>query len=164
MMSIYLDTNYRRGWEGAAYKRCVDESSYISTRIVKRHKLRVNEHHVWLMWRREGHPKTFRTQFIVFPGLVCDFMLGRKDATEDSQSYENHETYGYCKFEPIANRDISDAKGFEVPYAWGSPQAIPRSQNYSDEDRPNLDLVIHLDTQYKRPHHQLTYTSSSWNG
>jgi len=144
MMSIYIDTKYRRGWEGAAYKRCVSESSYISTRILKRHKLEVDGHHIRLTWRREGHPKTFNTQFIVLPGLDCDFMLGGKDITEDSQSYENQEAYypGY------------------FPYSRGSPQAIPRSQNYSDEDKPNLNLVIHLETQYNRPR-QLIYTSSS---
>ena len=85
-MSIYLPNGK---WKGAALKYCQEEESYVSRKIIDRHKLEkeISEYgeygRIRLTWRLYGEEETNVTQFIVHESLSCDFMLGTRHLDED---------------------------------------------------------------------------------
>jgi hypothetical protein len=88
-------------WEGAALKYCQKEESYVSQKIIGRHKLEKEiseDGRIRLTWRLYGEEGTNVTQFTVHDSLPCDFMLGtrrfdeefnRDDSSEDDEDAES---------------------------------------------------------------------------
>jgi hypothetical protein len=73
-------------WKGAALKYCKQEESYVSLKIIDRHKLEKEiseDGRIRLTWRLDGEEETNVTQFTVHEGLSCDFMLGKQCFDED---------------------------------------------------------------------------------
>ncbi len=82
-MSICLPNGQ---WKGAALKYCKHDESYVSLKIIERHKL---ENHISedgrirLTWHLCDKEDTDLTQFTVHKGLSCDFMLGERCFDEE---------------------------------------------------------------------------------
>jgi hypothetical protein len=93
-MSIYLPNGK---WGGAALKYWKKEESYISRKIIDRHKLEkeTSEYgeyrRIRLTWRLCGEEDTNVTQFTVHESLPCDFMLGTRHLDEDFNRADSSE-------------------------------------------------------------------------
>ncbi|KAF8857579.1 hypothetical protein BDZ45DRAFT_744246 [Acephala macrosclerotiorum] len=129
IMSIYLDSKI--AWAGAAMKYCLEDDSYISSRIVARHRLHVQDGYTMLTWRPMDSPKTYMTRFTVVEGLSCDFMLGSKSTDMD-----------YNQSASVRSLHISSPLDmYDIPQS----QAIPRSPNYIfDNSMPNNEILGEL--------------------
>jgi len=74
MMAISLNGE----WEGTALEYTDEERSFVSGRIVERHKLKLVDEHIRLTWKFNNSSETFVTRFFLDKDLRPDFQLGSR--------------------------------------------------------------------------------------
>lgn len=136
-------------WGGAALKYWEKEESYISRKIIDRHKLEkeTSEYgkyrRIRLTWRLCGEEETNVTQFTVHESLPCDFMLGTRHLDEDFNRADSSEddadadstssTFLMLACSYLANHEVSGTSKNSEP----TKSPLPQMYSLPGQTSPN---------------------------